>query len=652
MLSDSELLGLDSSGCLLSCVAVKGDGWCDFECYTAACDYDLGDCNTEEYYSKATNTYACSPGCPIEWLGDKRCDAACNTMECNWDHHDCCNGDKLDKSAHEFTTSFDVLEHFSTIKEVEASGLYLPRMQNKNGFRVQREVGRNNVLVSGILIMQKRVGLKSECEVRSALIDSCLKSGSDKESTETYGIDPVFSTASSIYNKYIVSENFYSASQLNAAGVPYGFRHTDNLVDSTYGPSPFVTLSGFPVFFDTNLGANRAQSMLSMMQDGKYIDGQSDEIKIMILCVNGNAKLFALTEITLTFEKTGAIRINTDVNTFSAENSLDWTGQQRIVEIVFMMFIVFQIFGELFELLDCYLKSGSVYGYFRSFWNYIDICNLIMLVFTQIQTWRFYFEELDHFAPMPRYPVYNSLANEGYYLNYTHEIQTNHPYQLVSLCRMFEDAQNIGATESAILTWSNISVLLMTLRMMKTLHFQPRMGLITRTLQAAAMDLGHFFILLLAVFLGFVCMGHLGFGDTVYEFSTMTKCVSACFLMLMGEFEILGELEDTGRTTAAVLFFYSFVLICFLLLLNILLAIIVDSYAKAKEEAEGSTAGTSSMPAELMHVIKMVFNSPPFTTAGGKVSDGAMIQKLNTLLQKVDPGGAKKQRSRSISGQC
>jgi hypothetical protein len=49
-------------------------------------------------------------------------------------------------------------------------------------------------------------------------------------------------------------------------------------------------------------------------------------------------------------------------------------------------------------------------------------------------------------------------------------------------------------------------------RILKSLDFQPRMGLVTRTMAAAMGDLLHFCILFMFVYLGYAIVGHFLFG--------------------------------------------------------------------------------------------------------------------------------------------
>ena len=61
---------------------VYGDGFCDAELNTLACNYDGGDCKQEDEKE-------CSEGCPASLLGNGFCDTQCNTSDCLFDGSDC-----------------------------------------------------------------------------------------------------------------------------------------------------------------------------------------------------------------------------------------------------------------------------------------------------------------------------------------------------------------------------------------------------------------------------------------------------------------------------------------------------------------------------------------------------------------------------------
>jgi hypothetical protein len=108
-------------------------------------------------------------------------------------------------------------------------------------------------------------------------------------------------------------------------------------------------------------------------------------------------------------------------------------------------------------------------------------------------------------------------------------------------------------------------------------------------------DLMHFVVLLTIVFTIYTVMGYIVFGPTIASFSTIGLASKTVFNMLIGEFadtedELLSQDVDSGPLLIpAVLFFYSFMFIVNLVILNFFLAIVVDAYSDVK----GDHAGTA-----------------------------------------------------------
>jgi hypothetical protein len=75
------------------------------------------------------------------------------------------------------------------------------------------------------------------------------------------------------------------------------------------------------------------------------------------------------------------------------------------------------------------------------------------------------------------------------------------------------------------------------------MDFQPRLGVITRSLRLALPDLLHFFLVAGAVFMGYSMMAFLIFGNSVPQFAGLGTAVNSCFQMMLGDFsDVLGQL--------------------------------------------------------------------------------------------------------------
>jgi len=109
---------------------------------------------------------------------------------------------------------------------------------------------------------------------------------------------------------------------------------------------------------------------------------------------------------------------------------------------------------------------------------------------------------------------------------------------------------------------------------------QPRLGLVTKTLQAAANDLIHFGVVLGVTILIFCASALILFGREVEEYENFGRTYISVFRGLLGDFDFVA-LTEVGRLPAALWWGFFMVLVnC--VMVNMLLAIIMDVYGSVK----------------------------------------------------------------------
>ena len=86
----------------------------------------------------------------------------------------------------------------------------------------------------------------------------------------------------------------------------------------------------------------------------------------------------------------------------------------------------------------------------------------------------------------------------------------------------------------------------------------------------------------------FSMMAHYAIGESVEELNTMTRSVFAHMNILLGEIGIWEEIVRLPPTQemSGKVWFWSWLVIAFFILINVLLAIIVDSYVDMKSEQQ------------------------------------------------------------------
>jgi hypothetical protein len=148
-----------------------------------------------------------------------------------------------------------------------------------------------------------------------------------------------------------------------------------------------------------------------------------------------------------------------------------------------------------------------------------------------------------------------------------------------------EALRRLTGTEEFINMLFNIILLLNLLRVIQCTSLHPRLALLTGTLTHAWDDLWHTAILTCLLMLCFAGIGTWRFGNTLEGFGSFERTLQTEFEMLFGGFpEAWSNDPQLPRELQAFVVLYLMVL--FLLVLNFLLAIIVEAYMKVREQQD------------------------------------------------------------------
>eukprot|EP00928_Gymnodinium_smaydae_P084976 TRINITY_DN6826_c0_g2_i1.p1 TRINITY_DN6826_c0_g2~~TRINITY_DN6826_c0_g2_i1.p1 ORF type:complete len:1042 (-),score=231.14 TRINITY_DN6826_c0_g2_i1:33-3158(-) len=136
--------------------------------------------------------------------------------------------------------------------------------------------------------------------------------------------------------------------------------------------------------------------------------------------------------------------------------------------------------------------------------------------------------------------------------------------------------------------------LIIVLRLFKAFSAQPRLALVTDTLAVTAVDLVHFLLVFISIFMTLAISGLILFGRQLESFTTVPRAMTTVFRVMLGDFE-WDMLRSVGLWEAFVWLFFTLGVMN-LLLLNMVLAIVMDGYAQVKR-ASGNAA---TLPAEII----------------------------------------------------
>ena len=127
-----------------------------------------------------------------------------------------------------------------------------------------------------------------------------------------------------------------------------------------------------------------------------------------------------------------------------------------------------------------------------------------------------------------------------------------------------------------------VTILLMLLHFLKYFRFSRRLSMLSHALSHAGEDLLWLCLSTVGIVLGFGCAGHIGFGNATEDFATLPISLNTLMLWTIGSFK-----DPPGRQHDAsyIIFFWLYIVLAYFIIVNVLLSIIVDSWATVKEEA-------------------------------------------------------------------
>ncbi|KAL0022694.1 hypothetical protein WJX77_001966 [Trebouxia sp. C0004] len=474
----------------------------------------------------------------------------------------------------------------------------------------ERYLGLTNRVIAGMLLQTTRTTPVNCTDSRFSDIESLCKGGPD---LAAYGVDPVFKSGTNLYNADLDDEtatvSFYNCSTLGY-NATYNIPNTDTAVttSATSNPDPYCSElynardlpygffsfdlpqlfgQGFPVFFDINLSADDVQSVYAYVQEGLYYDSNTRLSQAQFVTYNPELQIFSSSVISFDFTDGGSILVTYSIHTVRVElyeSSGDYV--RLVLEILLTIWVCIHLFSEFWAIIQARRRQGSFLSYLKSAWNIVDFLSTALLFACVIVWWDFALRDALPFDIDLRYDVYANLEAEAAFLKLN-----NNGVHLLQLQAAFAKLQYLVNKLAWYYALNGINILLLIGRVLKRMDFQPRLGVVTRSLALAGPDLIHFCLVCGMVFVGYAMMAHLIFGNTIQQFSTFGTAVNTCFAILLGDISVNDDLNQLQglQGVAATLFFWSFELLVFMVLLNFLLAIIVDAFSEVKENTHETT---------------------------------------------------------------
>lgn len=324
---------------------------------------------------------------------------------------------------------------------------------------------------------------------------------------------------------------------------------------------------------------------ISRLESEGWLDAQTQKVELAIPIYNAEYNVHSLVTVNFFFSRGGHIWKHIITQSCHGQWYPRW--YNYAFDLSFFGCIAWMLFTEMLEMGMTLHRSGlkGLWVDYIGIWNasdWLSILTAVVLMSMFIVVWQLT-DELNSLAI--KYgelekPIKQNITDVPEVRDYTD--------------KLIETVNVVTYLQRGLALYP----LLVVFRLFKAFHAQPRLALVTMTMQGSAMDLLHFLFVCILVFIGFVTSGVVLFGREVAELSSMWRGTIYCFRLLLGDIDFDG-LKQAGRVRAGI-WLMSFMIGYTLLLLNMLLAIVMDSYSNVKQ----GSSSTQTLLEELREQIE------------------------------------------------
>jgi len=426
-----------------------------------------------------------------------------------------------------------------------------------------------------------------------------------------FGIDPVFLPSSQLYNGKLTARDFYTNQEMfkgtddPLSFYPHQWDNGNQKAEVFISPE---SVGLYKLFFDSRLSAAKARQLVQFMKDGMFLNNKTDWIEMEIITYNADFNLFGILTVQFRWNLGGSTLWNYQYNTALLS---PYEGTKGLISISFDIIFGAMLFADIIrecrDIYNCYLRENLINGYIMKFWNWVEWTHFGLLL-SGFFFWISYNQYIAAIGFKSDYPVLRDLDAPARFFA-TDPLNEFDLLDFTIKMRKLSDLKNFWTALSCV------NILLFVMRFLKVLDFQPRMSLITRTLQLASVDLGHYLTLFSIILIGYATIGTVLLGERLKQFQTFGDACAALFMILMAwEPQTMYTSMSTATNQAKIgatiisfqIFFWSWVLIATFIMLNIVLAIIVEAFSHIKaslKEAPTITAESLSVWRQTMRML-------------------------------------------------
>ena len=391
-------------------------------------------------------------------------------------------------------------------------------------------------------------------------------------------------------------------------------RDTDNPIDCRQRPEtdPFPNPEGV-----CERGEAAREDLLlaiDQLRSNRWLDEATRAMFIKVTFYNGNLGFFMVITFVLEFSQGGVVWPKTEMSVVNQEMYRTDTQFDLIITIIEFVtygFTTYYTFVQLNSAYQSIRKTGSLADYLSDVFNILE-CIVLVAFYTSSYL---RFSLLSSLKPA-------TVIFEDYYT----------------------DFGNIGKLYLETFNFDSLCVIALFFKMLKYAQLNVATSMLWSVLLRSGKDIGYFTIMLVILLIAFSMMSVQFFGQSTEGYSGYYQSVISLLLVLLGQFDVQGMQQASPYGLP---FFFLFIIVMFLIMMNIFLAILGEAYTVVRSENDELAANKVKTKSgrgfmSYLRLVRAVIKAklklrharkygsqgrsaelPPFERAGG---GGAMIE--------------------------
>jgi len=316
------------------------------------------------------------------------------------------------------------------------------------------------------------------------------------------------------------------------------------------GPDGGYPAGGFALYIAAD--EDILTAAIAEMQAEGWIDAQTRVNIVEILTYNPNVNVFIQVRVIFEFDPTGLCVPSVQYSPMVLDKPIDLL--YYLCSMIYIVYIVYFYSIYCDDLRRAKLELGSYGAFFLEGWNLLDTIIYGLCVVYQILSLVYLL------SPSRR----NFNPASQYYQD------------LNGLAQISTTIQNIHA----------VIVVLSFMKLFKYLNLSDQFALMSDTVINVTTDIFVFNVMLMVVMASFAVSGNQLFGSEVADYSSLTETLNTMFRVMLGDFDF-EELINVSFFYAVV-WFILFQVLVFMIMLNVFISIIAESFCAEHSIARAS----------------------------------------------------------------